>query len=153
MNRRDGLRVLVAILVVVVGFGAWWTISTVVLGNSGFHVVDGHWLGPETTCADTNAPEYCADAIQTATQVMEAERPDANMVRAAIAPPSCSSTTYVVCATSGLSQPVFVVFDLGDGSRLAVGLGCRGTVTQGNQTVSTPACAPEVIPNQEAGMP
>jgi hypothetical protein len=153
MNRRDGLRLIVAILVVVVAFGAWWTISTVVLGASGFHVVDGHWLGPERTCTDANAPEYCAAAIQTATQVLEAQRPDANMVRAAIAPPSSSSTGYVVCAIGGLSHPVFVVFDLGDGSRIAVGVGCRGTVTQGSQVMSTPACAPELIPNQEAGTP
>ena len=137
-----------------IGFGAWWTISTVVLGTSGFHVVDGHWLGPETTCTDVNAPDYCDAAIQAATQVVAtAQRPDAYVVRAAIAPPSCSSTTYVVCATAGLSHPVFVIFDLGDGSRLAVGLGCRGTVTQGDQVLSTPACAPELIPNQEADSP
>jgi hypothetical protein len=153
MSRRIGLRLLGVLLVVLVGFGAWWVTHSVVGSASGFHVVDGFWLGPESTCTDANAPDYCAAAIQTATEILEAQRPDVNIVRAAIAPPSCNATTYVVCTTAGLGRAFFVVFDLGDGSRLPVGVECQGTLTQGSEVVSTPACLLDVLNNYEAGAP
>jgi hypothetical protein len=148
MNRRLGL--VLGMILVVVLVGASWVISAAVGGASGFHVVDGYWLGPESTCLDANEPGYCDAAIATATLALEAQSPGAVVVRAAIAPPSCASTTYVICTTAGLYKGVFVIFDLGDGSRQAVGLVCEGTVTQGSQVSSAPNCRPYELSNHEA---
>jgi len=149
MNRRLGL-VFVMILVVA-GFGAWRLMSAAVGGISGFHVVDGYWLGPESTCTDANEPDYCGAAIATATLALEAQRPTAQVVHAAIAPPSCDATSYVICTTAGLYKGVFVVFDLRDGSRQVVGLMCEGTVTQGSQVSTASKCRPDDLANQETG--
>ena len=150
MNRRLGLAGVV--IVVAAAFGAWWVMSTAVEAISGFHVVDGYWLGPESRCTDANAPDYCDAAIQTATQVLEAQRPDARVVRAAIAPQSCDATTYVICTNGGMNTAtLFAVFDLADGTRQAVGLLCQGAITDGSLVVTVPNCRPDNITNQESG--
>lgn len=148
MSRRIGLRLAGVLLVVVAGFGAWWVMSTAVSTASGFHVVDGYWLGPESRCTDSNSPSYCDSAVQAATPVLAAQRPGAVVVRAAVAPPSCSPTTYTICTTAGLYKGVFVVFDLSDGSRQAIGLICEGTVTEGSEVVRAPDCRPYALTNQ-----
>jgi len=151
MNRRLGLAGVV--IVVAAAFGAWWVMSTAVEAISGFHVVDGYWLGPESRCTDANAPDYCDAAIQTATQVLGAQRPGAVVVRAAIAPESCGATTYVICTNGGMNTTtLFAVFDLADGTRHAVGLLCQEAITDGSLVVTVPNCRPDNITNQETGI-
>jgi hypothetical protein len=147
-----GVRIAGVLLIVVAAFGAWWITHAMVGSVSGFHVVDGYWLGPESTCTNANAPDYCAAAIASATPVLKAQRPDAKVVRAAIAPQSCDATTYVICTNGGMSTAtVFVVFDLADGTRHAVGLLCQGAITDGSLVVTIPNCRPDNITNQESG--
>jgi hypothetical protein len=135
MSRRTRLaRVLV---IVVVAFGAWWLMSAAVVAISGLHAVNGYWLGPEATCTSATEPD-CDAAIQTATTALEARRPGAEVVRAAIASPSCSQAMLVICMTAGGVWNVFVVFDLGDGSREVIGVACPGIRPPG----SAPSCRP-----------
>jgi hypothetical protein len=152
MNRRLGLAGV--LIVVVAAFGAWWVLSTAVATTSGFHVVDGYWLGPESMCTDTNASDFCDAAVQAGTQVLAAQEPGARILRAAIAPQSCGATTYVICTNGGMdTATMFAVFDLADGSRQVVGLLCQGAITEGSVVVTVPNCYPDQIKNQDNGSP
>jgi hypothetical protein len=149
MSRRIGLRLGGVLLILLAGFGAWRATHATSGSVSGFHVVDGYWLGPETACSDANAPDYCLAAVATATLDLEAQGSHTQIVRAVIAPQSCDATTYVFCANGGMkTATLFVVFDLADGTRQTVGLLCQGAVTDGSLIVA-PNCRPDHIHNQE----
>lgn len=150
MTRKRAALVL-ALILGLAGFGAWRVMSVPGDSTSGFHVVDGYWLGPESTCPDANSSSSCDAAVQAAIQVLASQSPGAVVVRAAIAPPSCDSTTYRICTTAGLYKGIYVVFDLRDSSRQVVGLICQGTVTEGSAIVSEPNCRPYGLTNQTTG--
>jgi hypothetical protein len=133
MSRRGGLFLMAVLLVVLAGCGAERPTPAPIGNFSGFHVVDGYWLGPETTCADPAAPVACPTAIATATPIVTAQHADAGILRATVAEPNCSGTTLSPCTGAGLYKGLYVVFDLSDGSRRIVSLICEdsGPTSQG----------------------
>jgi hypothetical protein len=154
MNRRVGVRIAGVLLLLLAVVGVWQATHATYGSVSGFHVVDGHWLGPETSCSDANAPDYCATAIVTATAAFAAQGPHAQVLRSTIAPQSCDGSTYVICTNGGMgTTTLFVVFDLTDGSRHAVGLLCQTAISVNDQPSTPPNCQPDNITNLEVGSP
>lgn len=154
MNRRVAVRLVGILLIVVAVVGVWQATHSTYGSVSGFHVVDGYWLGPESSCSDASAPDYCATAIVTATAALDAQGTHAQIVRAMIAPQSCAPTTFVYCTNGGMNTTtLFVVFDLGDGSRRPVGLLCQGAISVNDQAPTAPNCQPDNITNMEVGTP
>jgi len=144
-----GSIVLIAVIV-----GAWRFTNATYGSPTGFHVVDGHWLGPERSCSDVSAPDYCQAAVATASVALDAQGSHAQIVRAAIAPQNCSGSTLALCTNGGMgTETVFVVFDLADGSRHAVGLLCQRAISVNNQPPTAPSCQPDNITNMEVGSP
>ncbi|HEX8940203.1 MAG TPA: hypothetical protein VF763_08560 [Candidatus Limnocylindrales bacterium] len=91
------------------------------------HFVDGYRLGTETSCAPVVAP-HCDLAIATARDVLLRALPQARITATSMAEPGCNPADHTVCIQAGLAKAVFVVFDLSDGSRHAIGLSCTGDV-------------------------
>lgn len=150
MRPRLWLALAASIVLVVAAFGAWQATHATTGSPTGFHVVDGYWLGPERSCSDGSAPDYCSAAIVTATAALDARGSHAQIVRATIAPQSCDAQSYVYCTNGGFgTATVFVVFDLADGSREPVGLLCQRAISVNNQPPAAPNCSADNITNQE----
>ncbi len=91
------------------------------------HFVDGYRLGTETSCSTAIAPN-CDLAIATAKDVLLHTLPQAKIIATSMAEPGCNPADRTVCVQAGLAKAVFVVFDLSDGSRHAIGLLCMPDV-------------------------
>jgi hypothetical protein len=150
MNRRIVLRLAAVLLIAVAVVGVWRATHATYGSPTGFHVVDGYWLGPEASCSDAGAPDYCSAAIVTATAALDAIGSHAQIVLATIAPQSCDAQSYVFCTNGGFgTETVFVVFDLADGSREPVGLLCQRAMSVNDQPPTAPNCHADNITNQE----
>ena len=108
----------------------------------GPHVIDGYHIGREIRCPGTSGNSYCAVAVPVATEALVSRDPGAVVVRASIAEQMCSDT---ICTTAGLARQYFVVFNLEDGSRKAIGVACGALVVDG--ALKDPACVPSAPPS------
>jgi hypothetical protein len=159
--RRRRIKVVVGVLILVAVVVAAGNISRLLPNSSpdptsGFHIIDGYTLGPESPCSaathvDPSAslvghyqygsPDFCDGAVPAATEVLLAESPGAAIVRAAVAPPSCGDP-YTICTFGELGTPLFVVFDLANGSRRAIGLQCLGPQETQGSALGPASCSP-----------
>ena len=113
---------IVAVIAVVSGCASpnadgWW--------DKDAHAVDGYWVTHETVCPPDEAE--CVAAIATATSILHAAEPDAEITSAVTAHyPSQKgdNENEVTFTIAALHTPRFVIFDLADGSRRTIGLTC-----------------------------
>jgi len=160
---RRRIAVILSAILLVVGLAAMWSFTRMDPSpspgaRSGFHVVDGYNLGPESPCTagthvDPSASlegryrygssDFCDAAVAAATPLLLAKVPGATILKTAVAPPSCGDP-YIICTLAALGTPLFAVFDLADGSRQAIELRCMGPTIQGS-SISPVTCGPEEL--------
>jgi hypothetical protein len=111
------------------------------------HFVDGYRLGNETACSRVVAT-HCDLAIGTAKDVLLRALPQAKIVATSMAEPGCNPASGTICVQAGLAKLVFVVFDLSDGSRHAIGLMCNPDVfRQDGVLVEHATCQHDDLPS------
>ena len=115
----------------------WW--------DQGAHAVDGYWVTWEQPCVP-ETDEGCTAAIETATSILHAADPGAEITGAVTAgyPTMRGNGPNEVSFTfGGLAQPEFVILDLADGSRRTIGMHCGpGISADGSTLTGVTACQP-----------
>src|SRR5688572_28151023 len=115
----------------------WW--------DRDVHEVDGYWVTWEQPCV-RETDEGCTAAIETATSILQAADPVAEITGAVTAgyPTMRGNGPNEVSFTfGGLVQPEFVILDLADGSRRTIGMHCGpGMSADGSTLTGVTACQP-----------
>jgi hypothetical protein len=83
----------------------------------------------------------CDIAVAAAMPVLKSQHPGAIVTATSFAQPACPAGT-IPCTFAGLGRLLFVVFDLGGGSRRAIRLMCAMPTYSGQSLVTPAACEP-----------
>jgi hypothetical protein len=99
--------------------------------DDGAHLVDGYWVLAERPC-DVSSADPCADFVRPAMVALDVD-PTLIIESATAGLPgqwmrSDGRVVQVLFNSTGAAQ--FVVFDLADGSRRVIAVGCSGVPTQ-----------------------
>ena len=115
----------------------WW--------DEGAHAVDGYWVTSEQPC-EPATDEGCAVAIETATSILHAEDPAAQVTGAVTAGypmRNGDNPNEMTFTIGGLMEPEFVILDLADGTRRTIGLHCGPAMSEDGSTLTgVTACQP-----------
>jgi hypothetical protein len=86
---------------------------------------------------------WCTISVAEATKLVQAKYPGVGIVQTRLAPPMCA--VGQLCTFGGLEQPVFVVFDMADGSRRAMVVQCGGPTYTNGQLIQDRYCVPSTF--------
>ena len=107
------------------------------------HAVDGYWMTNEMPCAPELDPD-CALKVEAAVEDLARREPEAVVTAAHVAGyPVSRQPGDISVAVAGIMQPGFVVLDLADGSRRAVGLLCGPIRLEGDVAIA--GCRPSEL--------